>query len=62
MNPLKDLIDTFKQLVKPGGQLILSGLLHVQAEECVTAYADSFSMDTPVFKSEWTRLHGIRNK
>lgn len=60
MNPLKDLTETFSTLVKPGGNLVLSGLLHIQAEECLAAYASCFNMDEPVFNLEWTRLHGIR--
>lgn len=60
MNPLKGLVEKFSNLTKPGGEIILSGLLHVQAEECLAAYGSCFSMDEPVFNSEWTRLHGIR--
>lgn len=61
MNPLKGLTETFSALTKPGGDIVLSGLLHVQAEECLEAYASCFNMDEPVFNQEWTRLHGIRN-
>lgn len=61
MNPLKGLVETFADLTKLGGDIILSGLLHVQADECLAAYGSCFKMDAPVFNSEWTRLHGIRN-
>ena len=60
MNPLKDLIQAFAALTKPGGEIILSGLLHVQAEECLDAYGTCFNMNKPVFNQEWTRLHGIK--
>lgn len=60
MNPLKSLIEEFSAITKPGGDIILSGLLHVQAEECLEAYASCFKMDEPVFNQEWTRLHGIK--
>ncbi|MCZ6803221.1 MAG: 50S ribosomal protein L11 methyltransferase [Proteobacteria bacterium] len=60
MNPLKELIEKFSRLTKSGGHIILSRLLHVQAEECLAAYASCFNMDEPVFNSEWTRLYGIR--
>jgi len=60
MNPLKNLAEKFSTLTKSGGDIILSGLLHVQAEECLAAYASRFNMDEPVFNSEWTRLHGIK--
>jgi ribosomal protein L11 methyltransferase len=61
MNPLKGLIEKFSALTKSDGDIILSGLLHVQAEECLEAYASCFNMDEPVFDQEWTRLHGIRH-
>jgi ribosomal protein L11 methyltransferase len=60
MNPLKDLVEKFSVLTKSGGDIILSGLLHVQAEECLAAYASCFNMDEPVFNLEWTRLHGVK--
>ncbi len=60
MNPLKELVEKFSGLTKPGGHIILSGLLHVQVDECLATYASCFNMDEPVFNSEWTRLHGIR--
>jgi ribosomal protein L11 methyltransferase len=60
MNPLKGLIEKFSALTKPGADIILSGLLHVQAEECLEAYSSCFNMDEPVFNQEWTRLHGTK--
>jgi ribosomal protein L11 methyltransferase len=60
MNPLKGLIETFNAITKSDGDIILSGLLHVQAEECLEAYSSCFNMDEPVFNQEWTRLHGIK--
>jgi len=61
MNPLKELVQRFSSQVKSGGDIILSGLLHVQAEECLAAYESCFKMDVAVFSSEWARLHGIKN-
>jgi len=60
MNPLKGLVEKFSELIRPEGDIILSGLLHIQAEECLDAYGACFNMDEPVFDSEWTRLHGIK--
>ena len=60
MNPLKELVEKFTGLTKTGGHIILSGLLHVQADECLASYSSCFNMDAPVFNSEWTRLHGIK--
>ncbi len=60
MNPLKGLIEEFSTITKPEGDIVLSGLLHVQADECLEAYESCFNMDEPVFNQEWARLHGIR--
>ena len=60
MNPLKELASKFSKLTRTEGDIILSGLLHVQAKECLETYSASFNMDEPVFDSEWTRLHGIK--
>ena len=60
MNPLKGLTEEFSSIIKSGGDIVLSGLLHVQAEECLAAYSSCFNMDQPVFNQEWTRLHGIK--
>ena len=60
MNPLKGLFKEFSALTKSSSDIVLSGLLHVQAEECLAAYQSCFNMGEPVFNQEWTRLHGIR--
>jgi ribosomal protein L11 methyltransferase len=60
LNPLKGLVERFSDLTRLGGNIVLSGLLHVQAEECLAAYAPCFKMEAPVFNSEWARLHGIK--
>ncbi len=60
LNPLQELANHFSELVQPCGDLVLSGLLSTQAEECLEAYQSWFSMDEPVFKQEWSLLHGTR--
>ncbi|MCH8846804.1 MAG: 50S ribosomal protein L11 methyltransferase [Proteobacteria bacterium] len=60
LNPLQGLARHFADLVKPSGDLVLSGLLSTQAEECLEAYQSWFNMDQPVFKQEWSFLHGTR--
>jgi len=60
LNPLQGLAHHFADLVKPSGDLVLSGLLSTQAEECLEAYQSWFNMDQPVFKQEWSFLHGTR--
>lgn len=60
LNPLQELASLFSELVQPSGDLVLSGLLPTQAEECLEAYQSWFNMDVPVFKQEWSLLHGTR--
>lgn len=60
LNPLLALADDFASLVAPGGKLLLSGILAVQAEECLAAYDRWFMMKAPVFRDEWAMLSGVR--
>lgn len=60
MNPLKGLIEEFSAFTGSGSEIVLSGLLHVQAEECLEAYTSCFNMEEPVFNQEWARLHGTK--
>lgn len=56
--PLVELAHLLKELVKPGGKLILSGILEDQAEQVIQAYTPWFAMQEPVLKEEWVRLEG----
>ena len=56
--PLKELAPTLAELVKSGGQLILSGLLVEQADEFISTYSEWFDMEPPSTKEEWVRLTG----
>ena len=60
LNPLQGLAHHFADLVQHSGDLVLSGLLSTQAEECLEAYQSWFNMDQPTFKQEWSLLHGTR--
>jgi ribosomal protein L11 methyltransferase len=60
MNPLLDLGPRFADLVQVGGYIVLSGLLAVQAEECLATYRTWFNMEAPVFGQEWALLQGVR--
>lgn len=46
-------------LVRPGGTLLLSGLLTIQADEVAAAYADHFDF-THQHRDEWVMLAGTR--
>lgn len=59
--PLKALAPEFAELVKPGGQLILSGLLTSQADELIEHYkAYGFELNELATTDEWARLSGIK--
>jgi ribosomal protein L11 methyltransferase len=60
-NPLIELAPRLAELLRPGGQLVLSGILSEQADAVCAAYAPWFSLSDPVERDGWVRLHGRRN-
>ncbi|OXS16436.1 50S ribosomal protein L11 methyltransferase [Zobellella denitrificans] len=56
--PLKELSPLISSLVRPGGQLALSGILETQAGGLNQVYRQWFDMEAPVFREEWSRLSG----
>lgn len=59
-NPLIQLAPVFAGLVKPGGEIVLSGLLAGQEADCLACYRQWFKMDIPEYREEWLLLHGYR--
>ncbi|QSA96697.1 50S ribosomal protein L11 methyltransferase [Methylococcus sp. EFPC2] len=59
-NPLIELAESLAVLVKPSGELALSGILREQAEAVKLAYQPWFEMNEPDFLEDWSRLSGIR--
>lgn len=58
--PLKELAPNIITLVKPQGDLGLSGILATQAESVCEAYAHDFNLDPVVEKEEWCRITGVK--
>jgi len=58
--PLIDMSEQICNLVAPGGQLVLSGILHEQAESVMNAYRQYITFSTPVQQEDWIRLEGIK--
>ena len=58
--PLIEFAPKFSQLVKPSGQIVLSGILEHQASSVVTAYQEHFELDPVSRKEEWVRITGKR--
>jgi ribosomal protein L11 methyltransferase len=56
--PLVELSDTLLQLLQPGGTLLLSGLLHSQADSLCHHYADRISLEIATEKDGWVCLRG----
>jgi ribosomal protein L11 methyltransferase len=57
--PLVALAPRLTQLVRPGGTLVLSGLLATQADEVEAAYAGHFTFERQL-REEWAMLAGHR--
>ncbi|MEW5838623.1 MAG: 50S ribosomal protein L11 methyltransferase [Pseudomonadota bacterium] len=60
MGPLIELAPTLTRHVKPGGQLVLSGLLAEQAQGVMAAYAADFDFTPPALQDGWARLNAVR--
>ncbi|MDP1930205.1 MAG: 50S ribosomal protein L11 methyltransferase [Gammaproteobacteria bacterium] len=58
--PLEQLTPVIAALVKPGGKLILSGVLSQQTQSLMDSYQQFFTMLAPVTRDEWVRVEGVR--
>jgi ribosomal protein L11 methyltransferase len=58
--PLHELAADFAGYVKPGGDLVLSGLLVPQVAACLERYSQHFVIDDPTIDGDWAMLHGTR--
>jgi ribosomal protein L11 methyltransferase len=58
--PLVEMAPVLAGYTKPGGDIVLSGILHEQAKIVSDAYQVFFEMDDPVSKGDWVLLHGCR--
>ena len=59
--PLMELMPRFVELTRPDTQLVLSGILDVQADTVSQHYQTEFKMDNAVVLEEWVRLSGVRH-
>ncbi len=58
--PLCELAPRFAALTRPGGRIVLAGLLATQAEEVTQAHAPWFDIQPFATRDGWTALTGIR--
>lgn len=59
LGPLLSLKDQFTSLLKPNGQLVLSGLLAEQADDLIAHYASDFTLQEKQICEEWILLSFI---
>ena len=58
-NPLIELANTLTDLARPGGKIVMAGLLDEQVDQVKAAYP-AITFDTDVSKEGWTRLSGTK--
>jgi len=57
-NPLRLLAPLLAKATRPGGQIVLSGILEEQAQEVMSIYQQWFDLGTPIFEDGWSCLSG----
>ncbi|MGA2655414.1 MAG: 50S ribosomal protein L11 methyltransferase, partial [Gammaproteobacteria bacterium] len=60
MIPLLKLHKNFTTLLKPQGEILLSGILAPQSEQIFNTYADDFDLTVADRQDEWLLLRGIK--
>ncbi len=60
--PLCELADRFAALVRPGGHVVLSGLMEHQAAEVTAAYDAWFDTSAIAAREGWVALQAVRRK
>ena len=58
--PLCELAPRFAALTRPGGRIVLAGLLSTQAEEVTSAHGEWFDIAPFASRDGWTALTGVR--
>jgi len=59
--PLIELAERFSKIVRPGGNIVLSGILQEQAEQVSASYQPWFSFENTLQQEDWILLQGTRH-
>jgi len=59
-NPLMDLAESFADMTRQGGTIVLSGILREQAQSVLEKYQSHFTMNEPEYQDDWVLLSGIK--
>jgi len=57
-NPLRMLAPLLAHATRPGGQIVLSGILEEQAQDVMDIYRQWFDLNAPIFEDGWACLSG----
>lgn len=60
LKPLISLAPKLADIIRPGGKVVLSGLLEEQIDDIVKVYNTWFDMGSPVIRNNWALLEGRR--
>ncbi len=60
--PLLNLLPQFAELVRPGGNILLSGILKSQLNQIQSAYSKKFELQPACFREDWVCLSGRRHQ
>jgi len=58
--PLIELMPKFADMIKPGGKILLSGILKTQLDDIKYAYRSYFDLDPEINREDWVRVTGTR--
>lgn len=60
--PLVELAARLAALVRTGGRIAVSGILHDQSAQVIAVYAPWFRLDRPWTADEWVLVSGCRKQ
>ena len=58
--PLEELTPVLAGLTRPGGKIVLSGVLSEQTESLIRSYEPWFDLEPAVIRDQWVRISGTR--